>query len=717
MLRSDIKALINNVFTKSLAHRGAVGFFAQPTKIRNGTSFAKRPINWIEINTNNLPRNIMDCGPKIFSKHHFRTPLSSTALKRLTIAFIIQSVLLLPVTNFAALRNAKQNSTSTAAVRSLRLAKKNTFSVSPTSIIVAPHATNGVLDVIAKTANDLKVSNSIPWIKVTTPSVRAFRSSGKLNYSINPNTSCTNRTGVFFVKDQPITVTQTGVPTSYSLSSASSSFQIHGGNGDVSLTANWSWTLQADSPWIQITSAASGSGNTTITFTVAANSGESSRSGSIKILDDKSVVKQIFKIGQSGQVSPVYSLDSTNVDFTFYGGSTVVELGANSSWSIETDAAWITGISPMSGFGDATINYSAEANTSCMSRAGSIKILDENSVVQQVLFVTQDGMSGNYTLSSTYLLFPSNGGRISVGLSARCDWTIQTDVNWISNIVPSNGDTNALIFYTVAENTLMDGRQGYIRVLDGNSVVRQTLRIVQTGVQPTYWLNPISSGFAASGGVSNVLLTANSSWIAQADVDWITNIIPSSGNTNAVIEYTVAANTNATSRVGSIQILDGTMTVRETLSIVQSGAPASLAAANSASTSLVWFDVDNDGKIALADSDGSVVSAANVDGNLYLEKFAADGTALWSKVFGGEGKNFLQAIALDQGNILLVGSYGTRINFSEANENELTVEGATEIFITKLSGDAGYVWSKQLGDFSDAEANAVVQDFLSKYAP
>lgn len=656
---------------------------------------------------------IMDCSPTLFIDFGNRLP---NFLKRVIFSLVISSILI-PSIGFAALRNAKKSASSSKVARSVKAAPKNSFSVSPTSITVPPGATNGVINVVTKNVADLKVSNLVPWIKVTSPSTRAFRSGERrLNYSITPNTSCTNRTGVFFVKDQAVTITQIGMAANYDISLHHASFSTTGGEGSVLLTANCLWTVVTDSPWITVTSPATGSDNSTITYTVSAHGGDSARAGTIKILDGNSVVKRMLTIGQNGNASPSYSLNATEAEFTFYGGSTVVELTANAAWSVQSDAAWITGISPANGVSDATIKYSVEPNSSCMSRNGTIKILDAKSVVQQTLLVTQTAVAGGYTLSSSYLLFPSSGGRISVGLSARCDWTVQTDADWISNIVPSSGSTNATIFYTVAENTLVDGRQGYIRVLDGNSVVRQTLRIVQTGVQPTYWLNPTSSGFPASGGSSNVTLTANSSWIAQADVDWITNITSGNGSTNAVVQYTVAANTNAASRVGNIQILDGTFAVRETLSIIQSGATGSMAA--SSSTSFNWINSDADGKAVATDDDGSVVIAASIEGNLYVEKTAADGTARWAKAFGGDGQNFVQSIALDGGNVLLVGSFSTRINFGTTPEHELAANGETEIFLTKLSGDdGGYLWANRLGDFSNDEANAVAKDFLSKQAP
>ena len=800
--------------------------------------------------------------------HSATNRLRASVPKRLmAAAIILQVTLFSPTSNFAALRNLKKKTAdSSLTTRSLKLAGKaaRSFSVSPSIISVSPAATNGTVNVINASREEWSVSNSIPWITVTIPANRA-QTSQLLTYSVNPNTSCANRVGVFFVKSRAVTITQSGVPVNYLLSSESANVAADGGSGSVTLTANCLWSVQSDASWIAILSPLNGSDNTTIVYLVGGNSGNASRGGSIKIfdgnsvlrrtltvtqssvppnhalssasavftstggtsnvvltalaswsvqtdvswitdisptsgdgnatisytvaenieltarngrikiLDANSVVKQILTVGQSS-ASANYSLGSSSADFTSNGGNSSVQLFATSAWTVQSDADWISGLSPLRSVGDRSIGYSVAANPSCTSRTGLIKILDANSVVQKKLTITQAGISGEYTVSSSYLLFPSSGGRISVGVAAKCSWTVQADVSWISNIVPSSGNGNATVFYTVAQNTTPDGRQGFIRIQDANSVVQQTLRVVQTGVAPTYWLNPSSAGFPSSGGSNMILLTANAAWTAQADVEWITGLAPASGNTNATLRYAVSSNTNSASRVGSINIYDGTATLRETFSVVQSGAPSSSMAANRPSGSYAWSTRLADGTATATDTDGNRLTAGNVAGkiyfgktapdgtvlwvkwlqggvgqpgaiasdnegniylagqfsgavdlggclltssaaNIFLAKYSGDGTYLWSKSFDGTGEDFVETIALDRGNILMVGSFISRIDFGGAAEYELVNSGAPAIFLANLSGEAGqYIWSQQLGDFSNPQADAAITNYLARLA-
>jgi hypothetical protein len=60
----------------------------------------------------------------------------------------------------------------------------------------------------------------------------------------------------------------------YSLNPAAAAYGINGGSGSVAITApaGCVWTATTDQPWLSITSATSGSGNGTVTYSVAANS-------------------------------------------------------------------------------------------------------------------------------------------------------------------------------------------------------------------------------------------------------------------------------------------------------------------------------------------------------------------------------------------------------------------------------------------------------------
>jgi Zn-dependent metalloprotease len=79
--------------------------------------------------------------------------------------------------------------------------------------------------------------------------------------------------------------TDCGGTCSYSISPTSSSQPAAGGTGSVSVTApaGCSWTAASNATFITITSGSSGSGNGTVNYSVAANTGTTSRTGTLTI--------------------------------------------------------------------------------------------------------------------------------------------------------------------------------------------------------------------------------------------------------------------------------------------------------------------------------------------------------------------------------------------------------------------------------------------------
>ena len=76
-----------------------------------------------------------------------------------------------------------------------------------------------------------------------------------------------------------------GVPCTFSLSTSSASFNSSAANGSVGVTtaAGCTWTAVSGAGWISVTSGASGNGSGTVNYSLAANTGSSSRSGTMTI--------------------------------------------------------------------------------------------------------------------------------------------------------------------------------------------------------------------------------------------------------------------------------------------------------------------------------------------------------------------------------------------------------------------------------------------------
>lgn len=93
----------------------------------------------------------------------------------------------------------------------------------------------------------------------------------------------------------------TQVPVLTAIAPTSQAFGSTGGTGTIAVTADggYSWAAVSNETWITISSAPSGSGSGTVTYSVAANTGSTSRTGTI------TVAGQIETIIQDPQISGV----------------------------------------------------------------------------------------------------------------------------------------------------------------------------------------------------------------------------------------------------------------------------------------------------------------------------------------------------------------------------------------------------------------------------
>ena len=190
-----------------------------------------------------------------------------------------------------------------------------TYSVSPTTL-QAPAAGggSGFFSVTAGSGCTWTATIDVSWITIT--SAVSGAGNGTVIYSVAANPG-PQRTGHITVGGQVFTVTQAaaGVACSYSLSSSSDSDAAGGGGGFFNVTAGsgCTWTGTIDVGWITITSAVSGTGNATVTYSVAANAGPQ-RTGHII------VGGQVFTVTQ--QATAPVPLPTTYTIHTVAGNGT-----------------------------------------------------------------------------------------------------------------------------------------------------------------------------------------------------------------------------------------------------------------------------------------------------------------------------------------------------------------------------------------------------------
>src|SRR5207247_325854 len=120
---------------------------------------------------------------------------------------------------------------------------------------------------------------------------------------------------------------------------ASQSVVAGGGTGSTTVTAptGCAWTAVSNDAWITVTTGASGSGNGSVTFSVAANTAGTSRTGTL------TVAGNTFTVTQAG-VPCTSTLAPASQAVAVGGGSGTVTVTAPAgcSWTATTTDTWIT---------------------------------------------------------------------------------------------------------------------------------------------------------------------------------------------------------------------------------------------------------------------------------------------------------------------------------------------------------------------------------------
>lgn len=169
------------------------------------------------------------------------------------------------------------------------------------------------------------------------------------------------------------------VPCAPSLSSSSQSFTAAAGTGSttVSVGTTCAWTAASNASWLAITAGASGSGGGTVTFSVAANSATTSRTGTLTIAG------KTFTVTQAGAAC-TFTVTPLSVVVGSKGlvsGTITVTSQAGCTWTSASGVSWITVTGSGSGNGSAT--YVVAENTGTVARVGTLTIAGKTFTVNQ----------------------------------------------------------------------------------------------------------------------------------------------------------------------------------------------------------------------------------------------------------------------------------------------------------------------------------------------
>jgi hypothetical protein len=145
----------------------------------------------------------------------------------------------------------------------------------------------------------------------------------------------------------------------------------------VTAGAGCGWTATSNASWLTINQGSSGSGNGTVAFAIAANTG-AHRTGTL------TVAGQAFTVTQAAPC--VFSINPTSHTFDQHGGNFDINVTttAGCGWTATTTASWITFVGNAGGTGNGKVTIRvASAAPNQLPRTDVVIVAGRTFTVQQ----------------------------------------------------------------------------------------------------------------------------------------------------------------------------------------------------------------------------------------------------------------------------------------------------------------------------------------------
>ncbi|GEM_PF-4017947 len=330
-------------------------------------------------------------------------------------------------------------------------------------------------------------------------------------------------------------------------------------NHEVSIFTDGDWVASVDVDWIELSSSASGTGDSVLLYSKDENRLGSIRTGHIIVQSNG--VKRKFIVSQAAADMSLELLSSSESYSSDAISDLTLDISSNTSWTASPgDDHWITLTGPVSGSGNGSVSYSLSENISTsQSREGTINVsingLTRTFTVTQAPTVVLE-LSAEFGLheigeeSANLLRVNSN-----VPWSVHWDWQGDSGDGWAQRIsgYSLNPPGNRVLYYRVTENT--SGKDRSVNMVITGGGQERIYTVFQKGPPALGFEDSsvVHAGNALSGLKLNV--EANVEWtVRSGNESWITITNRVGGPGAGTVTYSLAPNTTGVTRAGLIVI-------------------------------------------------------------------------------------------------------------------------------------------------------------------
>jgi hypothetical protein len=246
------------------------------------------------------------------------------------------------------------------------------------------------------------VVNNTGWIRINSGATGA--GNGTVNFTTTANTGAA-RAANLTIADKTFTISQASA-CAVTLSATTRNVTAPAVTGTLNVTAaaTCAWAAVSNADWLTLTGNTSGTGNGTINYSIATNTG-AARIGTLSIGGVTFTVTQA-----AATCTYAFSPSSQNVEASGTNASVNVTTANFCTWTATSNAGWLTITSGSGGLGNGTISYSVAPNTG-PQRSAALTISGQN------FNVTQAAGCG-FTLSTNQQNAAATGDNLSVNVAA-----------------------------------------------------------------------------------------------------------------------------------------------------------------------------------------------------------------------------------------------------------------------------------------------------------
>ena len=300
-----------------------------------------------------------------------------------------------------------------------------TFAINPATATATAAAASQVVAVTAPVDCDWAAVSQAVWMTIV--SGASGTGTGQVTIAVAAN-SGPPRSGTALIAGQTLSVTQASGCT-YAVAPTSRTVPATAGpSAPVSLTttAGCGWTATSQAPWLTITSGVSGTGSSTVGFSVGANSGPQ-RTGTLTIGG------QLFTVTQ--QSGCAVSINPSNRTVPASGGPSTPAIAVTAAggcdWTATSQADWLTITAGASGTGNGSVEFSVDANAG-PQRNGTLTIGG------QTFTVTQQG-GCTVAINPTSRTVPAAGGPSTPPIAVTAPGRLRVDGHQKRSVADDHG--------------------------------------------------------------------------------------------------------------------------------------------------------------------------------------------------------------------------------------------------------------------------------------